>query len=322
MPGFRHGVTVKMFRNSGELARELAGLVADLPSTKLVASAVANDLSEALPVEYRADQVMAYRRQGRETPELAIIVEVQHKKDLRKKWTWMSYVANAAADHECRVMLLVVTWSAHVAKWARGPFTSGHPGFELSPLVIDLSKLPKLLSKKEGSLRIPELAVLCALANGDAPSANVALKMLRGLPSDRAQLYWTAIAKALSPSDLHIMEKKMENLAADAKMFLRKLPRLTSMIGEPFEARGLKKGRVEGLKEAAIQMLKVKLGKVSSAQEAAVRAMQDARSLLALIAKLGAVDKAKEIRAALAHASQQTRATPRGRSRGAGRRAA
>lgn len=334
MPGFLHDVVVKMFRNSGELAREIAGLVVRMPDTELEARAAGNDLTAPMPVEYRADQVMAYHRKGMAAPELAIVVEVQHKVDERKRWTWMSYVANAAADHECRVLLLVVTWDGRVAQWARGPFESGHPDFDLKPLVIDLSKLPTLLTE-EDARRTPELAVLCAIARRDAPSAEAAIPMLRELPSDRAALYWRAIASALLPSELLTLEKKMQTLeewANDWSYFPRKFPRLTAMLMKPYQEKAMKKGmkegmkkgkregkregqakgrvegrkegRVEALQRAALKVLSSKLGKISAAESAKVRALKDTNALTALIVRLGPVADAKRVRAILARCSR------------------
>lgn len=310
MPGFLHSVTVRMFRNSGELARVLAGLAVPLPQQQLVPTAVSGDLSEPQPVEYRADQVTAYRRRGRDKPELAIIVEVQRRVDLRKRWTWLSYVANAAADHQCRVLLLVVTWSGRVARWARGPFLSGHPGFDLAPMVVDLSKLPALLPDTASARHIPEVAVLCALASRDAPSAKAAISTLRGLPSDRVSLYLQTIASALPPSEALILEKQMQS-SEDWSFFYKKFPNLTAKLGRPFEARGQARGRRQGKAEgraegvaaaqrAALTMLAAKLGKVSPADAAVVRAIQDVDRLLALLVQLGLAGDAKQVRAVLA----------------------
>jgi hypothetical protein len=63
---------------------------------------------------------------------------------------------------------------------------------------------------EEDALRTPELAVLCALARRDAPSAKAAFATLRGLPYDRAALYWKAITISLPPSELLILEKQMK----------------------------------------------------------------------------------------------------------------
>lgn len=116
----------------------------------------------------------------------------------------------------------------------------------------------------------------------------------------------------------------MENLGADAKMLLRKMPRLTAKIGEPFEARGRRDGRREGraegerkgieaMQNAVLKLLKKRLGKVSSSEEKLVRVLSDAQSLVALSAGLGAVDAPKAIREVLArHARQAAREINRG----------
>ncbi len=339
VPSFLHNFVIELFRNSGELARELLGEQVELPVGELIAKSSPTDFSQAIPTEYRVDHVTAYYRPDNldGPPAFAIIIEVQHKLDEGKRWRWPAYVANAAASLKCHVMLLVVTWDAAIANWARGPFTLGPPGFDLRPCVIDLSKLPRLHSP-DMVPRIPELAVLCALAHPNATSAKAAIATLRELPSDLADLYLQAIINALSPIEARIMEEQMieerqmiEEFGPGVELYFRVFPRLCEHLAQIIEKQVIEKVREDiskqvredigkqvrediskqvreegdliALQEVALKMVRAKLGDVLPADEAAIRELQDVGILSSLLVELGLADGAEKVRAVLAHAA-------------------
>ena len=304
MPTFRHNLVIELFRNSGELARELLCELIDLPGGELIAEVLSADFSELVPTEYRADHVTAYHRKRRRggPPAFAIIVEVQHKIDKRKRWSWLAYVANAAARFKCPVLLLVATWKPRVAAWARGPFPAGQPGFDLRPFAIDLSKLPTLHSAAMAP-RIPELAVLCALAHPNAASAKAAIASLRGLPFDRADLYSKSIASALSKSEALTLEKQM--LEAPDVDYFKIFPNLCEHLKQRFLNDGREDGRKEGvvaMQDVALKTIRSKLRRVPPDEQAAIRGLQDVEVLTTLLVELGAAEGAKQVSAAIARA--------------------
>jgi len=62
-------------------------------------------------------------------------------------------------------VLLVVTSSARVARWARSPIPLGHPGTTLTPLVIGPDDVP-IVEDATLALADPELGVLSAIVHG------------------------------------------------------------------------------------------------------------------------------------------------------------
>ncbi|MGH3373698.1 MAG: hypothetical protein ACRDP6_03055 [Actinoallomurus sp.] len=93
------------------------------------------------PAAYHADALVTLRGEGN---ALAVVVEVQRKRDSQKHMSWPAYVATARARLKCPVMLLVICHESGVARWARRPIALGHPGLVLTPLVLGPKEVPVL----------------------------------------------------------------------------------------------------------------------------------------------------------------------------------
>jgi hypothetical protein len=123
------------------------------------------DVQVALPAEFRADAVIALDGQGtgpgRQQAKLVVVVEVQTSPDEGKRRVWPAYLTLARAQHDCPAALVVICPGRVTGRWARRPIPTGHPGFDLVPLVIDASSTPPLSGPSRAEID-PELAVLAA----------------------------------------------------------------------------------------------------------------------------------------------------------------
>jgi hypothetical protein len=123
--------------------------------------------------EYRADSVHVLH--GHDGGAItAIIVEVQLDQDDDKLRTWPVYVAALRAQLRCPEMLLVITRDAAITRWARRPIELGHPGFQLTPLVVDYADVPRITDLETAS-QLPQLAVLSVLAHPELEAAEIAV---------------------------------------------------------------------------------------------------------------------------------------------------
>jgi hypothetical protein len=108
----------------------------------------AGDLSSALPAELRADVVIVLDGQGAwpgmQPGKLAVVVEVQTAPDEGKRRVWPAYLTLARAQHVSPAVLVVICRDRATGRWARRPIVTGHPGFDLLPLVIDADTMPAL----------------------------------------------------------------------------------------------------------------------------------------------------------------------------------
>ena len=207
-----HEVLAELFRHQPPLAAELvAGLGAHVPQFA-DAKLEPNDYSDVMPTEWRSDGVVALT-DDTGTREMAIVVEVQRGWPTEKRWVWPVYVTAARARLKCPVMLLVVCPDRGIAKQCANPIATGHPGFALTPLVLGPDRVP-IVTDPRLSRRLPELAVLSALAHRDRPDAASILEALvPGLKQiddrDHAALYTGVVFDALPEALQQHMEVLM-----------------------------------------------------------------------------------------------------------------
>jgi hypothetical protein len=117
------------------------------------------------------------------TAVFALPIEVQLRVDPDKPRLWPFVVASLALTHQCPTALVVVTTEPRVARWARGPFSTGHPGFDLCPIVVGPDVFP-WITDVEVARRRPHAAILSALMHLSEPGVeHVVVAALEGAAS-------------------------------------------------------------------------------------------------------------------------------------------
>ncbi|MGV9781287.1 hypothetical protein [Nocardia farcinica] len=159
------------------------------------------------PTEYYADAVLAFRRGG--DTVLAVVVEIQLRRDGDKLWSWPVYTASLRARLRCPVLLLVICPDPRTATWAAQPLHFGYrnPPTTLAPLVLDPSSVP-VVTDPDLAAELPELAVLSAVAHPDHPDHTEIWRALaiglRTLGADPALRYHdfilTMLPRAVRPA--------------------------------------------------------------------------------------------------------------------------
>jgi hypothetical protein len=200
MPGIAHEAPVELLRRNPLLAATLLdSLGVPLPDNA-TATMAPGELTSALPTELRADGVIVLT--GRKA-RLAVVVEIQTSPDLDKRRVWPAYLVLARAQHDCPTVLLVICGNRATGRWSRRPIATGHPGFDLVPLVIDADTTPS-----PGSMRIPgpapELAILGALTGaidlGSDSGRRQVLAAIAAAHLDKERLEtYTHLVRAVAP---------------------------------------------------------------------------------------------------------------------------
>jgi hypothetical protein len=319
---------VELFRNGDELAPALLDACARITVPHDRVDQASIDLSQVVSTEYRADAVVVLR--GGEAAVSAIIVEVQLGIDHDKERTWPVYVTALRAKLGCSTFLLVLATDPRVASWARAPIAIGQPGFQLVPLVIEFRDLPRVTDPDQAR-RLPELAVLSAMAHPELDVVTAAIPAISELPEDRARLYLDVIMAALSPSlRKQLLETQMQGYVYQSE-FARKyysqgleegleqgreqgLEQGREQGLEQGREQGLEQGREQGLEQglrsAVLALLRAKLDVITAEDEAALAAVHHERGWTELIGALGRATNALEVRAALATARSGGTASP------------
>lgn len=285
MPSFDHEILVDLFREDGRLAPELLRRCAgvDLEHNRVEHRSI--DLSQVVSTEYRADDVLILlQREGGATS--AVIVEVQLHQDNDKLLAWPVYVAALRARLRCPAVLLVLTREPAIRRWASRPIELGHPGFQLTPLVISFAEVPRI-TDLETALHHPQLAVLSVMAHPELEIAAVAVKAISGLPENLFRLYYDVILRALPAKIRRRLEARMIKGYQYQSDFARKY------YGQ---------GREDGLRTAIIALARTKLETVSDEDLAKIADLSNVRVLTDLVSALGQARTTSAARIALARA--------------------
>jgi hypothetical protein len=239
MPSVRHEAPLELLRNNPQLAAVLlSGLGVPVPPGAS-ATMVSADLSASVPAEFRADAVVVLSGGGR--PRMAVVVEVQLRYDHRKRYSWPAYLTQVRAAQRCPAVMLVICEDPATAARCRRPIRTGHPGFDLAPMVIDCYTMPGPGTQGRAAAA-PELAVLGVLTGEldlDQDSARQeVLASLAGLEDSRLAAYTVFVRSAASDSARQALEDLM-----------------TTKFKDDFVDRYLAEGRAEGRVQAKAEMV-------------------------------------------------------------------
>ncbi|MBL9028802.1 MAG: hypothetical protein JNL21_41800, partial [Myxococcales bacterium] len=271
---FSHEGFLELFRHRPELAAKLLrdALGVELPAYS-EARVVSGDLTEAQPVELRADLVILLRD---DKPVLVIVLEVQLGRDDDKPFSWPHYLAAVRSRYRCEACLFVVTPLETIAAWARRPIRLG-PNNTFEPYVLGPAAVPAVDDPTEAA-SLPELAVLSATAHGNDPKdgAQIALAAIAaasGLPDELAALYYDLIRVSLNDAARRALEELMSQGHYQYQSdFAKKYVAEGEAKGK---AEGKAVGKAEGKAEALLDILAARGLTISDAQRARVLACTD-----------------------------------------------
>jgi hypothetical protein len=214
----------------------------------------AESLGTVTPTEYRADAVLVRRDDSGGIVE-AFVLEVQLRRDARKRYTWPQYVTGLHARLRCPVTLVVFAPSVSTARWCAMPIDVRRGRTVVSPLVIGPAEVPKIMRVEEGRAW-PELAVLSAIAHGktappeDAAAIGVAaIAAAAKLDDERGPLYADMVLTTLGSAARALLEAQMR---IEGYEYTTEFLRRAKAEGK---AEGIAEGKAEGIAEGARRML-------------------------------------------------------------------
>ncbi|MEM6293015.1 MAG: hypothetical protein AAGA54_17195 [Myxococcota bacterium] len=216
----------------------------------------AETLREVEPAEYRADAVLELRSAGADRPERAVIVEVQLRADPSKRLTWPAYQAGVRRRLGCPVLLVVVAPTAGVARWCADPIDlDGEGASVVRPFVVGPGNMPVVTDWAEAA-RMPELAVLSAIAHGHGDAAvdigRAALAAFVDLDDGRQTLYVDLVFLYSSEVARAALEQEM-----DLKNYEYKSAFARKYVSQG-RAEGRSEGRAQGKAEAILLVLETR----------------------------------------------------------------
>jgi plasmid stabilization system protein ParE len=218
------------------------------------------DLNNVVPVQFTADSVITLHDPGTGEPVLVVIIEPQGRADFDKQYSWPAYVTNVRRAAKCpRAVLVVICPDPVEGEKCRKGVPTGHPGFDLWPIVIDPLRAPST----EGAS--PWLVIFDAclgvLEMGTEPGARQILNAVHDSATsaaDRERLI-TLILKAAPAAARQILEDLMATTEWKSDF-------VESFVNLGIE-QGLEQGRELGITEGAIRAKAENILKILDARD-------------------------------------------------------
>ena len=198
MPSPDHEGLVELFRSRETFAAEVAHRWLGVAMPAFEAAEVGDSVL-SVPVELRADLVVVLK-DGEGEPVFGLIVEVQLRKDERKRPRWVLYAAALHDRLKCPVAVMVVPKDQAVAVWASERLEVG-PGHAFQPLVLGPDLVPRVTAAE--AEQAPEMGVLSVIAHGhEADGLELALSVIPAISQieddARREMFYDLVAAGLS----------------------------------------------------------------------------------------------------------------------------
>ncbi len=206
------------------------------------------DFTQLVPTAYRADSVVEFYELNASGVSRGVVVETQLAIDDEKPYSWPLYVAALRAKIRAPSCLLVFCPKRRVADWARRSIETGHPRFDLTPLVIGPGTGPLVTTTAEAA-RYPEMTILATLANVTDPTeevmeiAHAALATLDNQGHENAHYYTDVLLDALPPAAEKILEGLVQSGTSEYQ------------FKSDFALRNQARGEVRGEAKAVLKLL-------------------------------------------------------------------
>ena len=237
MPSIVHETPMELIRQYPPLVLDLLRAVSDLKlGCGVRVRLVPADASVVVPAQYLADGVvLAEDEHG--NPLLAIIIEPQGRDAVTKEYSWPVYVCSIRKQHKCDALLLVICWNPGEVEACRQTIRTGHPGFDLSPVVAHPGNTLDGGASDPGPYLVLFAGYIGAIDLDSDDGQRVVLEAARQVPDTHRDTCITLILAVASEAARRAMEAKMAT------------PAYRSDFIESFKAEGKAEGRAEGKAE-------------------------------------------------------------------------
>jgi hypothetical protein len=270
MPSITHEGPLDLVRQHPEIAVDLIhGTPGVTLPDQVTVSLAPTDMSAVVPVQYLADMVVLITDQATGDPVLAVIIEPQLRDSETKRYSWPVYVTTARRVAQCPAAVLVVLCpDPDEAAKCRRLIRTGHPGFNLAPIVIDSSGPPG----RDGAAG-PYLTVFAASMGGiNLESEAGARRVLDAIASTE-----------VSDADRSRLMTIMLRLSSDAARQILEAMMTTSeyekTLAERIHDQGMAEGEAKGEAKALLRLLAARGLAPSEAQRNQVTTCTDSVQL-------------------------------------------
>jgi hypothetical protein len=200
MPSAEHESPIALAKLNPDL---VAWLLGNLFGVKVPdyhhARTQATDVQVLVSRTYHADGMVLFCDPA-DRPQLAVVLEVQRRPDLKKHRTWKLYVAQLEAELDVSVALMVFCPKAALARRYRRLFESDELSLILRPLIFTPGDVPFVVDVDLARAN-PALAVLSAICHGGHAEVDnmfpALAEVLRSVGPSKAILYYDIVLAGL-----------------------------------------------------------------------------------------------------------------------------
>lgn len=192
-----------------------------------------------------------------------IVLEVQLRRDRRKRKAWAIYVVGTWAQLDCPTTLVVVTGSPSVARWAADPIDIGHGRMVLRPLVLGPDQIdpePTLEEARAWPERLALSVIIHGHKRGSLGLGRVALTVAYELLASRDERRMVLADQIIRFVDAHVRRSvEAEMSIPEGHVWFTKwgkaYGRMRAKAVAEGEAKGEAKGLMRGLDEGRAEGL-------------------------------------------------------------------
>ena len=295
MPTLDHNGLVELFRANPSIAPQFIESLFNIKVPKYTSvSVVEAAQDQMLPIEFRADLVLELRNAAGELV-LAVVLEIQRKRERVKKDTWPVYVAVVRAKKRCDTIVLVVALDPSVAQWASEPIDLGLGLGTVQPLVLGPRVVPEVTDAKVADSNT-ELSVLSALVHGNGPNGlavvTTTFTTLCRLDPEHAVVYFQMVYDVLQKPIRQALEAMvMERMTGEKATF----PPFAQALIERGMLEGKREGKLEGKREALVEFLKCAGIATTKTECARIEACTDVATLDTWISRVFGAKSAADV---------------------------
>jgi hypothetical protein len=227
-----------------------------------------NSLNDFEPLEFRVDSLVVVSDPVTRDPVLVILIEPQGRSDKDKTFSWPAYIALARKAANCKnAVLIVVCPDPAEAEKCRRAIPTGHPGFDLWPIVIDPDHAPS--SEGASPYLLLFLACLPTLDMESEAGARRVLNAIRdtGASEDERKILTTIILVRASETARRLLESLMTTMEWKSEF-------VESFVEQGRE-QGLEQGNVQTKRQDLLKVLDLRGLRPTERQRAQVDSSTD-----------------------------------------------
>jgi hypothetical protein len=248
MPSIQHEAVVELLHRNPQLIPALLAACGVYVEADAAVTIADSNLSARKPIALTAEVVVEVTTS--DGVKRVVVFEVQ--KDPPKLWkrrAWTAYVPIAGVQHRCDVHLVVIALSARTARASRKLIRTGHPGYDLTPIVIGPDNTPDPVSPRHApaAMELTILALLTGALDLSLPPVQAfVVRMLAKTDPDSCAAYTGLILTIASEAD----QRTLEDLMFTATR--------RDNLADRLVAEGRVEGRVEGQAAMLLRILQTR----------------------------------------------------------------